>query len=296
VADHNQFNWQRMSLRVLVLGLVVAAGSWLVINKTTSLQASKQTLALKQTPDNGFQTNESAQQVQGLRNLNTPLAAPVNPESLDFSVPRQFQGKTIYGAKLKSEEKVIALTFDDGPYPLTTLKVLDILKQNNIKATFFWVGAAVKQYPQIANAVVASGEAIGNHTWHHWYKNMDSATATHEIDDTAAIIYKTTGVKTSIFRPPGGFLHNGVANVAKKEKDAVVMWSVSSADTDWHAQPQAFVNNVLKGAKPGSIVLMHDGGGNHTKTVKALPQIIAGLKQRGYQFVTVPELLKMQKS
>jgi len=71
------------------------------------------------------------------------------------------------------------------------------------------------------------------------------------------------------------------------------MWSLTSADTDPHAKLQAFVNNVLKGAKPGSIVLMHDGGGNRQRTVQALPQIINGLKQQGYRFVTIPELLKM---
>lgn len=122
---------------------------------------------------------------------------------------------------------------------------------------------------------------------------MDEATAKSEIDRTADLIYKTTGVKTSLFRPPGGFLNNGLAAYAKSQKDVVIMWSLTSADTDPHAKPQAFVNNVLKGAKPGFIVLMHDGGGDRHRTVEALPQIISGLKQQGYRFVTIPELLKM---
>jgi peptidoglycan/xylan/chitin deacetylase (PgdA/CDA1 family) len=143
--------------------------------------------------------------------------------------------------------------------------------------------------------LVAAGHAIGNHTWHHWYRSMDADTAAKEIEDTAALTYRITGVKTQLFRPPGGFLNNGVAAYAKKQNYAVIMWSVSSADTDWKAAPEAFANNVLKGAKPGAIVLMHDGGGNHQKTVQALPAIIAGLKQQGYRFVTVPELLKMSE-
>jgi peptidoglycan/xylan/chitin deacetylase (PgdA/CDA1 family) len=123
---------------------------------------------------------------------------------------------------------------------------------------------------------------------------MDAVTAADEIDRTAKLIYKTTGVKTSFFRPPGGVLNNGLAKYAKQQNYAVVVWSVTSTDTDPRAQPSAFVNNVLKGAKPGAIVLMHDGGGDRSRTVKALPEIIAGLKKQGYRFVMIPELLEMQ--
>ncbi|MEH2073240.1 MAG: polysaccharide deacetylase family protein [Nostoc sp.] len=214
-------------------------------------------------------------------------------ENLTFTVPTKFQGKTVYKVQLSSNEKVIALGIDDGPWPKTTLEMLDILKQNDVKVTFFWVGQALQANPDLAKQVVAEGHAIGNHTWHHWYRRMDEATAKSEIDRTSDLIYKTTGVKTALFRPPGGFLNNGLAAYAKSQKDAVIMWSLTSADTDPHAKPQAFVNNVLKGAKPGSIVLMHDGGGDRHRTVEALPQIISGLKQQGYRFVTIPELLKM---
>ncbi|AVH62549.1 MULTISPECIES: polysaccharide deacetylase family protein [unclassified Nostoc] len=214
-------------------------------------------------------------------------------ENLTFTVPTKFQGKTVYKVPLSSNEKVIALSIDDGPWPKTTLEMLDILKQNDVKVTFFWVGQALQANPDLAKQVVAEGHAIGNHTWHHWYRRMDEATAKSEIDRTSDLIYKTTGVKTALFRPPGGFLNNGLAAYAKSQKDAVIMWSLTSADTDPHAKPQAFVNNVLKGAKPGSIVLMHDGGGDRHRTVEALPQIISGLKKQGYRFVTIPELLKM---
>jgi peptidoglycan/xylan/chitin deacetylase (PgdA/CDA1 family) len=172
--------------------------------------------------------------------------------------------------------------------------MLDILKRNNVKATFFWVGSALQENPEIAKRVVAEGHAIGNHTWHHWYRKMDEATAKSEIEKTNELIYKTTGVKTSFFRPPGGYLNNGLAAYAKSQKNSVVMWSVTSADTDPRAKYQVFVKNVIRDAKPGAIVLMHDGGGNRERTVKALPAIVSGLKQQGYRFVTVPELLEMQ--
>ena len=215
-------------------------------------------------------------------------------ENLDFTVPAKYQAKTIYKVEPSNKEKVIALTIDDGPWPKTTAEMLDILKGNNVKATFFWVGSALQENPEIAKRVVAEGHAIGNHTWHHWYRKMDEATAKSEIEKTNELIYKTTGVKTSFFRPPGGYLNNGLAAYAKSQKNSVVMWSVTSADTDPRAKYQVFVKNVIRDAKPGAIVLMHDGGGNRYRTVKALPEIISGLKQQGYRFVTVPELLEMQ--
>jgi peptidoglycan/xylan/chitin deacetylase (PgdA/CDA1 family) len=224
--------------------------------------------------------------------IDAQLALSTETEQPRVNIPAKFQGKTLYKVEPNNKEKVIALTIDDGPWPKTTLQMLDIFKANNVKATFFWVGNAVQANPEIAKQVVAEGHAIGNHTWHHWYKRMDEATAKKEIDDTSEIIYNTTGVLTTLFRPPGGFLNNGLAAYAKSQKYSVVMWSLTSADTDPRAKPQAFVNNVLKGAKPGAIVLMHDGGGDRYRTVQALPQIITGLKQQGYRFVTVPELLE----
>ncbi|WP_392482914.1 polysaccharide deacetylase family protein [Nostoc sp. C110] len=210
-------------------------------------------------------------------------------------VPKTFQGTIVYQAKLKANEKVIALTFDDGPGPKNTAQILEILKKNNIKATFFMLGQMVKYFPQVAKQVAADGHVIGNHTWHHWYFKMDEATAASEIDRTADIIYKTTGEKTTLFRPPGGFLNNGLAQYARNEKYAVMMWSEQSGDAERHSpQVPMLVKNVLKYAKPGAIVLLHDGGGNRSKSVKALPEMIAGLKAQGYRFVTIPQLLEMQ--
>ncbi len=210
-------------------------------------------------------------------------------------LPKSSQGTIVYQGKLKSNEKVIALTFDDGPGPKNTAQVLEILKKNNIKATFFMVGQMVKYFPQIAKQVAADGHVIGNHTWHHWYFQMDGATAASEIDRTADIIYKTTGEKTTLFRPPGGFLNNGLAQYAKNKKYAVMMWSEESGDAERRSpQVPMLVKNVLKYAKPGAIVLLHDGGGNRSKSVKALPEMIAGLKAQGYRFVTIPQLLEMQ--
>ncbi|MBD2185870.1 polysaccharide deacetylase family protein [Planktothrix sp. FACHB-1375] len=229
----------------------------------------------------------------------TPVASPPPPQEeetkkLVFSAPEQFQGQIVHQVQPERNQKLIALTFDDGPWQNTTLQVLEILKKHNVKATFFWIGKHLKQYPQVAQKVVADGHAIGNHTFHHFTRKMNSSTAAREIDETEELISETTGVRTSLLRPPGGVLNNGVVTYAKKKKYAILMWSVDSRDYRVR-QASKLAKNVLNSPNSGGIVLLHDGGGNRSATVQALPEIISTLKQRGYKFVTVPELLESAK-
>lgn len=217
----------------------------------------------------------------------------------NLPVPAQFQGKTSREVKLKVQEqpaptKPIALTFDDGPWPNTTSQILATLKKQKVKATFFVIGKHVKLYPQLIKQVVAEGHAIGNHTWSHEYGYYSEAAAAQELDETAKLVYKTTGVKTALFRPPAGILNNGLVTTAQEKNYAVIMWSVDSKDWRYRGNASSLlVESVLKDAKPGGIVLMHDGGGDRTTTIQALPQIITQLKKQGYTFVTVPELMEL---
>lgn len=226
-------------------------------------------------------------------NRPRPKAKTVQKQ-LTNTVPQQFQGAVLDSAELKIARDAIALTFDDGPWPRTTDQVLDILAEEDIKATFFWVGQAIKDNPKIAQRVVNEGHSIANHTWNHRYHTVGPAEAAQEIGTTAQIMQEVTGASTKLFRPPGGYLNNGLADYAKSQGYTVVMWSVSSSDTDSTLDARDYANNVLSEAKPGGIVLLHDGGGDRTKTVAALPVIIRNLKAQGYRFVTVPELLKLQ--
>jgi peptidoglycan/xylan/chitin deacetylase (PgdA/CDA1 family) len=211
----------------------------------------------------------------------------------DSALPSQFRGTTLRQATLDSQQKAIALTFDDGPWPRTTEQILDILKKNNIKATFFWVGRYLQAYPELGKKVAEAGHAIGNHTWNHQYHRYNDSGAAREIDRTTALIEEVTGVKTFMFRPPGGILTNGLASYAQKKDYGVIMWSADSLD--WRTSTQSLMDNVIRQANSGGIVLMHDGGGNRARTVQALPDIIARLRKEGYKFVTVPELLKMEE-
>jgi len=312
VRRYNVAKRRRILLLSLVLiTLVVAACSFVISLSGSRNQPVQQTMRVKDsTPQipSLIRLRDEIALNSGLREVGTysvkeaqePVEA-ANPDMVAWAqqaetlpIPAKFYAKVIQDVKPLRQNKVIALTFDDGPWPGTTFQVLDILKKEGIKATFFWVGQNLQDHPKIAQQVVADGHAIGNHTWHHWYRHMNQSMAAHEIDATAELIYKTTGVKTLVFRPPGGLLNNGVADYAKKKNYVIVKWSIDSMDYN-RLTPQKLVNNVMRKAKPGGIVLMHDGGGNRPVTVQALPQIIAKLKEQGYSFVTVPKLLEMNE-
>ncbi|MEW5860974.1 MAG: polysaccharide deacetylase family protein [Cyanobacteriota bacterium] len=289
--------------KTTLIALAAAASSFIAgLMLPVNQQGTDPGILLSATEKMGHQTpNKSGIDIQALKaqrdeafvKVFSRLEQEAQDRRLMLSVPKQFQGKTFQEVTLSSKEKVIALTFDDGPWPKSTLEVLEILKKNNIKATFFMVGKNVKNYPHLARQVGVDGHAIGNHTWSHPYQRFNEAGASSEIDRTSDMIYQTTGIKTTLFRPPGGHLNNGLAAYAQKKNYAVVMWSSDSRDYSRPSVP-IFLKHALTGITSGGIVLMHDGGGNRDHTVRALPQLITEYKKRGYRFVTVPELMEMQ--
>ncbi len=227
------------------------------------------------------------------------LSAGITQPKQDFpklppisAAPMEFVGKIVSEVATVGNQKVVALTFDDGPWESSTEKVLEILKQNQIKATFYMVGLQLQRNPDIARKVAAAGHAIGNHTWRHPINDLDLVTAAQEVGNTARLIYQATGIRTNLFRPPGGNLTGELVPYAQRQKYTINLWSVESSD--YYVGAPLIVDNVLSQVKPGSIVLMHDGGGDRTPTIQALPQIIAALRRQGYRFVTVPELLALQ--
>lgn len=217
-------------LKSVIITSVVAAGGF-GLSLLVPASRVNHLLAI-QKPESDSNKAVKNNQVGGLGEASASALGVAPASNLISAVPKSLQATTIYEAKLKPNEKVIALTFDDGPGPKNTAQVLEILKQNHVKATFFMIGEMVQTFPQVAKQVVADGHAVGNHTWHHWYRRMDAATAASEINRTADIIYKTTGAKTALFRPPGGFLNNGLAAYAKNHQYAVMMWSEESGDAE----------------------------------------------------------------
>jgi peptidoglycan/xylan/chitin deacetylase (PgdA/CDA1 family) len=291
--ENNKSFFGTQGILIALVGLTGTLSIALMIlfkNKTSDAQSSSVSVEINNTTAN-IKTQQRLEELK--TEMLTSWQQQAQAKGFSTDVPSNFQGIVISEAKLPPEKKVIALTFDDGPWPNTTAKVLDILKKNRIKSTFFVVGQNVKNYPDLTKQIVADGHIIANHTWHHWYHQMNAQAAAYEVANTTDIIYQTTGVRTSLFRPPGGIMNNGVAAYAKNNKYAVIMWSADSMDYSRPAVPR-LMNNIFREAKPGGIVLMHDGGGDRSNTVKALPEIINRFRKQGYEFVTVPELLEMQ--
>lgn len=189
-------------------------------------------------------------------------------------------------------EKIIALTFDDGPNPPFTGQIVQILRDAQATATFFMLGRQVALHPKPVRKVWLAGFQVANHSFSH--RRLDRVPApelTRELDDTRNLLFSITGAEPKWFRPPYGAESPALKAVAEAKGYRVVRWNVDPRD--WGAaSPDDIVNQVINAAFPGAIVLMHDGGGNRTKTVIALPKIIQALRERGYTFVTLDQLAK----
>lgn len=204
---------------------------------------------------------------------------------------------TIYGFPVK--DKVIALTFDDGPSPIWTPRILDELKKHNIKATFFMVGSNAEKYPQIAKRVADDGHEIGNHTYlHHVLLYYTNDELQLEIKHTENIIGNITGRKTDLFRPPKGWLTKREKDYIKSLGYKIILWTLNSKDWVSFFGDKYIANKLARNIQPGDIILFHDSGGvfslkdgNRLNTLKAISILINELKQKGYKFVTISELL-----
>ncbi|TCL37182.1 polysaccharide deacetylase family sporulation protein PdaB [Anaerospora hongkongensis] len=204
-----------------------------------------------------------------------------------------FYGPVIYQGS--QSDKVVALTFDDGPNPPYTLQLLDILTTYDVKATFFLIGQNAEKYPETANAIAQKGHLIGTHTYTHSdLLKLAETDILKELSQSAVVIENATGTRPKFLRPPHGFRDSLVLQFSKEQKLDIVQWSVMAED--WK-KPGADViaNRVLNKINNGSIVLLHDGdgiiGGDRSQTVAAAEIIIKKLRQRGFRFVTVKELL-----
>lgn len=195
--------------------------------------------------------------------------------------------KTIYN-HFVTEKKEVALTFDDGPYKESTEKVLNILRNENVKATFFVLGESVEKNKPTLKKIASEGHSIGLHSFSHPnFHKMSYKEIKNEIIKNQAIIKDTLGYSPKIIRPPYGIITNNFLNVSIDLDLTIYTWSDDSFDWKKGNSPQYIVENVLKKVKPGQIILMHDKSANSSNSIKALPIIIKKLKSNGYSFVTL---------
>lgn len=189
--------------------------------------------------------------------------------------------------QLKTKKNLVALTFDDGPNPKFTPKILDILKQNKIQATFFDIGNKMLKYPQIVKRQVKEGHLIGNHTFSHPDLILDSEKSIYkELEKTEKIIEAETGSRTYLFRPPKGLLDSQIFRAVQQFGYKIVLWGVG-VENHKLKTPQELASRVIANTHPGTIILAHDGRLNRSKTILAIKIIIKELKKRGYKFVSL---------
>jgi peptidoglycan-N-acetylglucosamine deacetylase len=192
--------------------------------------------------------------------------------------------------------KQIALTYDDGPNDPHTLRLLDVLAKNNVRATFFMLGRFVKERPDIARAVAKAGHIIGNHTFNHPLLIFKSAAETRsQLLDCRQEIQDAIGEHSNLFRPPFGGRRPATLRVARELGLQTVMWNVTGYD--WNAPPAAVIEKkVARQMRGGDVILLHDGsdksmGADRSQTVIATENMIRRYRVEGYEFVTVEAMM-----
>ena len=197
---------------------------------------------------------------------------------------------------IKTDKKVIALSFDDGPNPPYTNELLEILKRNEVKATFFMPAYNIEKFPILAQQIINEGHVIGNHSYAHKFSNnYKSLTFEKEITRAQEIIEKVVGKRPALYRPPWLFNQPFLLKNLKVHRLTPVSGFFGSNWEIWHASAARIARDALKVVRPGRIIIFHDGfdtkGGARTGSVGAINIIIPELKKQGYEFLTVDKLL-----
>jgi peptidoglycan/xylan/chitin deacetylase (PgdA/CDA1 family) len=220
----------------------------------------------------------------------TPAAPPKDSEADRNSAVAAVMGYTPFVREGGADGRDVALTFDDGPGPYTPA-LLSVLEQFRVPGTFFAIGSMERYFSASTMRELRDGDVVGDHTETHPQMALLSAHDQHEqLFDQIARIELLGGPRPQLFRPPYGSYSPTTIRELRALHLLMVLWSIDTSD---YRQPgvAAIVKRVLAGARPGAIILMHDGGGNRSETIAALPPIIRALRARGLHLVTVPQLL-----
>ena len=200
--------------------------------------------------------------------------------------------KVIYQYASKNGKARVALSFDDGPHPKYTPQILDILKEFEVPATFFAVGVNAESYPALIKRIRDEGHELGNHTCNHYHvPKLSAQELARDIESCSSTIERIAGKAPRFFRPPEGICNQHVKEICEKQGMTIVLWSIDTRD--WaHTPIDEICRNVRSNVKNGSIILMHDFIGANSPTPQALRQIVPMLKELGYEFVTISQLLE----
>ncbi len=209
----------------------------------------------------------------------------IGVRTMDLTFPTITKNPETYYL-VHTEEKVMAITFDDGPDPLYTGYILDVLKEKDVKATFFVLGENAKNNPDLLKRIREEGHEIANHGYSHSYTTSKFV---QELVRTDEVLYELLQERTTFYRPPGGVVSSAVVAGVKSQGHVLTLWSIDSKD--WtNPGPARIIQNVVNASFPGGIILLHDGGEKREQTIRALGPIIDRLREQGYRFVPVSEL------
>jgi peptidoglycan/xylan/chitin deacetylase (PgdA/CDA1 family) len=218
-------------------------------------------------------------------------AAKLSPSERESAAVDGVLSYTAYLEHGSPRRREVALTFDDGPGPYTR-QVVKVLKRLHAPATFFPVGRAIIGNPQALRFLQRQGFPVGDHTMNHpLMGHLPRAQQAQEIDGQARLVRRAGLPYPRLFRPPDGSLDGDTVKLMRRRNMLMVLWSVNPED---YLKPgaRAIVSRVMAGARPGSIILLHDGGGNRSEKVAALPFIIKRLRKRHLHLVDVPQMLR----
>ena len=230
---------------------------------------------------------DSGQVGTSLRTLGKESEIELKVEVLTEPQTVEVQLSSYQGA-----DQLIALTFDDGPHPEHTPALLDVLAREGVSATFFVTGLEVTRFPDIARRIVEEGHQIANHSYtHRDYRDMSYVDKRIDFQRAQDAIEEATGVRPNWARPPYGLMNASTLSLFGKEDIRVVLWTIDPLDFR-RPGAGAIRNHVVDRARPGSIVLLHDGGGNREQTIRATRNIIRDLREEGFEFLTVEQLYR----
>lgn len=196
-----------------------------------------------------------------------------------------------------TNQKVMALTFDDGPSPKWTPKVLAVLNQNQVQATFFLIGSHATRQPLLVRQEVKDKMEIGSHgAEHRILRNQSAAVVKQEVETNAQILQSLGAPKPTLYRMPGGAADATALTVLGHLGYQVIGWTIDTRDWRHRSTAEAMAQKVENEATPGAIVIFHDGPNGSQATIQAVQMLIPALKKEGYRFVTVTQLLHDEKS
>jgi peptidoglycan-N-acetylglucosamine deacetylase len=268
------------ALPLLLLLAVGAAAVVVVVSGSSSHRPSASTTIASQAP------------VAGLDRVVRPPAphsALVVSASVVVPIERVLS-YTSYVTVGTARERDVALTFDDGPGPYTR-KILAVLRKTHAPATFFVIGEWAHRYPQFVRAEARAGFEVGDHTDTHTFMSLlPEPLQRAQIVDAGDAIQQAGAPFPRLWRPPYGAFNAATLQILRPLRMLMVLWTVDTSD---YARPgvHRIWYTALSGARPGAIILMHDGGGDRSETVAALPRIIASLRRRRFRLVTISQLL-----